>query len=111
MGKNFTLTSKVGGSINTESHIGGGAGVRGTDGWNGQAGSSPRGRCVTSPSREGCKSASVGPGKVSCAQRRAAVAGELFGQATVRWGVLSVYENKSVGKVLDGGHEGRIGRG
>jgi hypothetical protein len=47
----------------------------------------------------------------SFALKESRVAGELFGQAAVRGGVSGVDENEAVGKVFDGGDQGRIGRG
>ena len=105
----FTLTSRVRESLNLEGHRNGGTRVRKTDRWDDQPGSPPSWRSVTASSSESCESASVGPGEVLRAQRRAVVTGVLFSQATVGWRVFGVYENEAVGKVFDVGHKDKIG--
>ena len=106
-----SLTPKVRRSLHVESHRGGGAGVRLTDRWNGQPRSSPSCRYEPVSSRESGKSASVGPGKIFRAQRRTVIAGELLGQTAISWGVLGVDEKEAISKGLDGGDQGRVGRG
>ena len=103
------LTSKVCDGLDVESNGGGRTGVGGTDGWNDQPGSSPSWGHVTISSSESCESASVGPGEVFSAQWRAIVAGELFGETAIGWGVLSVDENEAISEIFDGGDQGGIG--
>jgi hypothetical protein len=111
-GISLTLTPENSGNENVESHKDSGIWKVGSTGrWDSQSRSSPGGRDEAVSSCEGCESTGIGPGKVSCAQRRTVVTGVLFSQTTVGWGVFSVDEDEPIGEVFDRGGQFGVCRG
>ena len=105
------LTSPPRLSVKDEVNVGSRTRIRGTDRWNDQPGSTPRGGYVTLSSGESGESASIGPGEVLRADGGTVVTGVLFSQTTIGWGVFLIDKNKSIRESSDGIDQDVIGRG